>query len=325
MNTEMDAAGIKMSATKKSRKYVYGKDKKTQSELQIMIWPAILFMILFNFLPLFGLIIAFTNYSPMDGVSGIFHSAWNSFANFTFVFKDVFFWPMIRNTLGINFLGIIVGFPVTIMFAFLLNEIMSRKFRSLIQTITYLPHFLSWVIYGGLIMSMLNPSTGVVNWLLMHLHLVHKPVEFMANPKYFWGLAVITGLLKDLGWGAILYLAAIAGVDHSQYEAAAIDGAGRFRRMWHVTLPGILGTVMIMVIFSISGILNNNFNQIYVLQNSLNLPASQVIATYVYQIGLQQFQFAFATAVGLMNSVIALILLVASNMLSKKLTGRGLF
>lgn len=324
-NIGIDAAAVGMKPTKRRKKYAYGMDARTQSELQVMVWPAMFFMILFNFLPLFGLIIAFTNYSPINGIAGIFDSAWNNFANFMFVFKDVFFWPMIRNTLGINILGMIVGFPVTIMFAFLLNEIASQKFRSFIQTITYLPHFLSWVIYGGLIMNMLSPTTGVVNWLLLHLHLVHKPVEFMANPKYFWGLAVTTGLLKDLGWGAILYLAAIAGVEQSQYEAAAIDGAGRFKRMWHITLPGILGTVMIMVIFSISGILNNNFNQIYVLQNSLNLPTSQVIATYVYQIGLQQFQFAYGTAVGLMNSVIALVLLVGSNLLSKKLTGKGLF
>ena len=147
----------------------------------------------------------------------------------------------------------------------------------------------------------------------------------MGDPDYFWGVAIGTNLLKEIGWGAVLYLAAIAGVDQSLYEAAAIDGAGRFKRMLHITLPGILPTVMILIIFAVSGMLNNNFTQIYVLQNSLNLPSSQVIDTFVYRTGLQQFQFASATAIGLMKSVFALVLLVGANILSKKLTKSGLF
>jgi len=290
-----------------------------------MIWPAMVFIFIFNFLPLFGLLMAFKNYTPLDGTLGVFTAAWNNLQNFTELFHSVFFWPMIRNTIGISILGMLVGFPVTIGFALLINEVMNRYFRSFVLTITYLPHFLSWVIYGGLIMSLLMPGTGLVNILLVDLHLAQHPVQFMANPKYFWGIAVGSGLLKDLGWGAILYLAAIAGVDGSLYEAAALDGAGRFQRMWHVTLPGIMGTVVILMIFAISGILNNNFNQIYVLQNSLNLPTSQVISTYVFETGLQQFQFAFATAVGLMNGVMGVLLLLGANWFSKKVTDHGLF
>ncbi|GMA61356.1 ABC transporter permease subunit [Alicyclobacillus fastidiosus] len=309
----------------KQKRFVLGHDFRTQSELQVMIWPAIISIIVFSFIPLFGLLMAFKNYDPTTGIPGIFTSEWNKFQNFLWVFHNYQFWPMIRNTLGINLVGFVVGFPVTIIFALMLNEIINSKFKSLIQTITYLPHFLSWVIYGGLIISLLDPNSGVVNALLLHLHLIKKPIEFLGNPKYFWGIAVITGLLKDIGWGAILYLAAIAGVDQTLYEAAAIDGAGRFKRIWYVTIPGILPTVMIMMIFAVSGMLNNNFNQIYVLQNALNMPTSQVIDTYVYQIGLQQFQFAAATAIGLMKSVIALILLVGANFASKKLTDSGLF
>lgn len=315
----------KVEPKTRRRSFVLGWDRKTQTELQIMIWPALIIMLIFNFLPLVGLLIGFKSYSPLDGVSGVFTAPWNHFQNFLSLFQSVFFWPMIRNTMAINVLGWIVGFPVTIGFALLLNEVTRMRFRSFVQTVTYLPHFLSWVIYGGLIISMLTPGTGVVDSLLVNLHLVKNPVQFMANPDYFWGIAVLSGLLKDLGWGAILYLAAIAGVDQTLYEAAALDGAGRFKRMWHVTLPGIMGTIVILVIFAISGLFNNNFNQIYVLQNSLNLPTSQVIATYIYQIGLQQFQFGMATAVGLMNSAMALILLVGANFFSKRVSGRGLF
>ena len=144
---------------------------------------------------------------------------------------------MVKNTVGINLFGSLVGLPATLLFALLLNEITSLKFKSFIQTITYLPHFLSWVIYGGLFITLLNPQGGIVNYLLMELHLVDKPIQFLGDPQYFWGVAIGTGLLKDIGWGAILYLAAIAGVDQSLYEAAAIDGAGRFKRMMHITIP----------------------------------------------------------------------------------------
>ncbi|MBD0382896.1 ABC transporter permease subunit [Paenibacillus sedimenti] len=232
---------------------------------------------------------------------------------------------MVKNTVGINLFGSLIGIPVTLIFALLLNEIRSPKFKSFIQTVTYLPHFLSWVIFGGLFITLLNPDGGVVNYLLLELGLFDKPIQFLGDPAYFWGVAIGTGLLKKIGWGAILYLAAIAGIDQSLYEAAAIDGAGRFKRMLHISLPGILPTVMILVIFAVSGMLNNNFTQIYVLQNSLNLPASQVIDTYVYRTGLQQFQFASATAIGLMKSVFALALLLGANILSKKLTKSGLF
>lgn len=319
-------AGRTLPAQPHQRKgYKLGYDLRTQSELQVMIWPAVVFMVVFNFLPLVGLIMAFKNYDPTTGIAGIFNGAWNNFQNFLVVFQSYQFWPMVRNTLGINLLSSAFGIPLTIVFALLLNEVQSAKFRSLVQTVTYLPHFLSWVIYGGLVINLLDPQSGVFNYLLVHLHIVHKPVEFLASPNYFWGLAVVTGLLKDLGWGAILYLAAIAGVDQALYEAAAIDGAGRYKRMWHVTVPGIMPTLMIMIIFAVSGMLNNNFTQIYVLQNSLNMSASQVIDTYVYQIGLQQFQFAAATAIGLMKSVFGLVLLVGANIASKKLTDSGLF
>lgn len=290
-----------------------------------MLWPAVILMLIFNFFPLFGLLIAFKDYDPVSGVRGIFESSWNHFNNFTTIYHDFQFWPMVKNTLGINLLGSLIGIPVTLSFALLLNEIRSNRFKSFIQTVTYLPHFLSWVIYGGLFITILTPGGGIVNYLLMEFHLVHKPVQFLADPHYFWGLAIVTNLLKDIGWGAILYLAAMAGVDQSLYEAAAIDGAGRLKRILHVTIPGIMPTLMILIIFAVSGMLNNNFTQIYVFQNSLNMSASQVIDTYVYQTGILQFQFDTAAAIGLMKSILALVLLVGANYASNKLTKSGLF
>ncbi|WP_167198409.1 ABC transporter permease subunit [Paenibacillus sp. BK720] len=310
---------------KRQKGYALQSDLRTQTELVVMIGPGVISIIVFSFLPLFGLLMAFKHYDPISGVKGIFASPWNHFDNFKLIFDNFQFLPMVKNTLGINLIGSLVGIPVTIIFALLLNEIVSTRFKSAIQTITYLPHFLSWVIYGGLYITLLNPQEGIINYLLVHLHLVKEPLQFLSDPSYFWGLAIVTNLLKDLGWGAILYLAAMAGVDQSLYEAAAIDGAGRFKRMFHVTLPGIMPTLMIMIIFAVSGMLNNNFTQIYVLQNSLNMPASQVIDTYVYQTGLLNFQFDVATAIGLMKSVLALVLLVGANYASKKITKSGLF
>jgi putative aldouronate transport system permease protein len=325
MNTVTERVLLDGVKKRKRKAHVLGHDLRTQLELKIMLLPAVLFIVIFNFFPLFGLLMAFKNYDPFTGVKGIFTSEWNNFENFTLIFDNFQFWPMVKNTIGINLLGSLVGMPVTLLFALLLNEITGSKFKSLIQSVTYLPHFLSWVIYGGLFISMLSPQGGVVNYLLMELHLVNKPIQFLGDPSYFWGLTVVTGLLKDLGWGAILYLAAIAGVDQSLYEASAIDGAGRFKRMLHITIPEITPTVMIMIIFAVSGMLNNNFTQIYVFQNTLNIDASQVIDTYLYQTGLLNFQFAMATAIGLMKSVLALLLLLGANIASKKLTQSGLF
>ncbi|MDQ0877810.1 putative aldouronate transport system permease protein [Paenibacillus sp. V4I3] len=316
---------VGLDGVKKRKAHVLGHDLRTQLELKLMLWPGVLFIAIFNFFPLFGLLMAFKEYDPFTGLKGIFTSEWNNFENFTMIFDNFQFWPMLKNTIGINLLGSLVGLPATLLFALLLNEITSTKFKSLIQSVTYLPHFLSWVIYGGLFISLLNPQDGIVNYLLMEFHLVHKPIQFLGDPSYFWGLTIVTGLLKDIGWGAILYLAAIAGVDQSLYEAAAIDGASRFKRMLHITIPEIMPTVAILLIFAVSGMLNNNFTQIYVFQNTLNIDASQVIDTYLYQTGLLNFQFAMATAIGLMKSVLALLLLLGANVASKKLTQSGLF
>ena len=310
---------------KNTKNYGDGRDRKTQLELYAMMAPATVLIILFSIVPLFGLLIAFENYRPVSGVAGIFTSPWNNFKNFKILFKNYDFIPMLKNTLGINLLNNLISIPVTLFFALMLNEVMNEKFKSLIQTVTYMPHFLSWVVFGGLFMTLLSTDNGFVNSIMMNIGLIKDPIGFMAEPKYFWGITVISSLLKELGWGAILYIAAIAGISQDLYEAAMIDGAGRFKRMWYITIPCIKPTLMIMIIFAVSGMLNNNFTQIYVFQNSLNISASQVIDTYIYEYGLRQMQFGVATAVNLVKSVIAMILLLGANKISNKLTGSGLF
>ena len=232
---------------------------------------------------------------------------------------------MLVNTLGINLLGNLVNIPAALFFALLINEIASPFLKKSVQTLTYMPHFISWVVFGGIVITLLS-SDGPINNFLVNTGIFKNSVVFMAQPKKFWAIAIISNLIKELGWSTILYTAAIAGVDQELYEAAEIDGAGRFRRMISITIPCIKGTVMIMVIFAVAGILNNNFDQIYVLQNSFNLERSEVIDTYIYKIGIQQLQFGMAAAVNITKSFFSLaLLLLANGIVSKLSDGYGLF
>lgn len=296
-----------------------------QWALQSMILPGVLFILVFTFIPLYGVIIAFKDYSIVTGIGGIFSSEWVGLANFREFVTDINFRNMLRNTLGINGLSLLINFPITILFALLLNELTLPRFKKLTQTITYLPHFISWSIFGGLIINILSPSNGIVNYLLLQFGLVSEPIHFLGEAQYFWLLAVLTQLVKDLGWSAILYLAAIASIDQEMYEAAYMDGASRFRRIWHITLPAITGTIVILLVFAVSNILNSGFDQFFVLQNPLNIDYSEVIDTYVYKVGLREFRMEYATAVGLMKTVIALFLLYFANFAAKKMTGKGIF
>ncbi|TVQ20426.1 MAG: sugar ABC transporter permease [Spirochaetaceae bacterium] len=295
---------------------------KSQIALQSMILPGLLVFLVFEYGPMFGLQIAFRDYTL---VSGFFDAPWVGFRHFQRLLVDPNLWTIVRNTLGINVLGLILGFPAPLLFALFLTELRNQKFKKFTQTVSYLPHFVSWVVFGGLVINLLSPSTGAINRVLMNLGLIDDAIFFMGRPDYFWFIAVLSGILKGFGWGAILYLAAMAGVDPQLYEAAIVDGAGRFKRMWHITLPCIMGTTVILLIFAISGMLSNGFEQIWVLQNSLNVSRSEVIDTYVYKVGLQQMRFSFATAVGFLRSILAVMLVVGANTLSTRITEKGLF
>ena len=309
---------------KQERRARPGYELGVQVQLHSMMLPGLVMMIMFSIVPLFGLILAFKNYKVTSGIAGIFTSPFYGFQNFKIIFANHDFANMLRNTLGINLIGQLVSIPLTIMLALFINEIPHTSMKNTVKTVTYMPHFVSWVVFGTIVINLLT-SDGVVNQMLLALGALKTPVVFMAKPGYFWTISIVSSLVKEIGWGTILYTAAISGVDVALYEAAEIDGAGRYRKMWYVTLPCIKNTITIMIIFAVAGIMNNNFDQIYVLQNSFNLERSEVIDTYIYKVGLQQLQFGMASAINMFKSAIALALLFMANFASKKLTDNGLF
>ncbi|MCM3111996.1 ABC transporter permease [Lederbergia lenta] len=297
------------------------KDIISQKQLQVMAILGVAWMIVFNYIPMYGLIIAFKEYSVIRTIA---EAPWVGLMHFREFVQDDNFWIVIKNTLGISLIKLIIGFPLPIIFALLMNELTSLKFKKAVQTITYLPHFLSWVVLGGILTTWLA-DVGIMNDILIGLGISNERLNFLAEPDYFWGIVIISDIWKELGWSAIIYLAAIAGVSTELYEAATIDGANKFQRMWHVTLPAIRPTITILFILAVSGILNTNFDQILVLKNALNESASSVIDIYVYQVGIQNARYSYATAVGLLKSIIAFILLLSANKITKKLDGTSLF
>lgn len=294
---------------------------KKQRYLLLMVIPGMIWLLIFCYFPMYGCQIAFQNYRITDtiGTSEFVGMKW-----FIRFFQDNNFWTVMKNTLGISFLKLLFGFTLPIVFALLLNEIRNMKFKRMVQTISYLPHFLSWVILGGIMITWLS-DTGLINDVLLALRLINVRTAFLAKPEYFWGISVISEVWKELGWGAIIYLAAIAGIDPTQYEAAEIDGANRFQKLWNITLPEISSTVAIMFILQVGNIMGSNFDQIFVLNNALNDSASNVIDMFVYKQGITRANYSYATAIGLFRSAISLLLLVIANKVTEKLEGSALF
>ena len=277
-------------------------------------------MIIFNFIPMYGGIIAFKDY---DIIRTIAEAPWVGLKHFKEFLADENFGYVMKNTLGISLLKLLT-FPLPIIFALFLNEVRSLRYKKAIQTISYLPHFLSWVVLGGILATWLS-DVGIINDIFMALHIIDQPISFLAEPKYFWTILITSDVWKELGWSAIIYLAAITSISPEMYEAATIDGAGRFQQMWYVTLPSIKGTISILFILAVSGVLNSNFDQILVLRNSLNDSASNVIDYYVYYTGISTGRYSYSAAIGLFKSVIAFILLLIANQVSKKLNETSLF
>ena len=304
-------------------KKIKGHAKKSsgQWELQAMVWPAILLMILFNFLPMFGLIIAFQDYSPM---AGFVDSQFVGLANFQAFLKDKDFYNVLLNTFGISFLKLLIGFPLEIILAIMLNELRPGKFKKFSQTVSYLPHFLSWVILGGMMGAWLG-SSGLLNNVLMSLNIIDTPISFLGNASNYWWVATLSDIWKEVGWGTILYLAAMSGIDPGLYEAAKMDGAKKLQQIWHITLPGIKDIVILMFVLRIGSLFGSNLDQALVLQNPSNLMRSEIIDSYVYHLGMAQGDFSFATAVGIFSSVVAVTLLVLANLSTKKYNDSSIF
>jgi len=300
--------------------------KRLQREkyLQFMALAGLIWMFIFNYLPMYGILAAFKrNYRITDSIFsfGFLTSPWaasGGFGHFIAFIKDTEFLNILTNTLGISLLKLLIAFPLPIIFALLLNELRSPGFKRTVQTISYLPHFLSWVVLGGILTTWLS-DTGFLNELLVKIGLTKDGIAFLAYPKYFWGIVVISDVWKELGWSSIIYLAAISSIDQEMYEAAELDGVGRFRKIWAITLPCIMGTITILFILAVGGLLNSNFDQILVLWNPLNQGRSTVIDIYTYHVAMRSMRFSYASAIGLFKSVVAFSLLFGANQVTKKL------
>jgi putative aldouronate transport system permease protein len=281
--------------------------------LYVMFTPVLLFYIIFKYIPMFGIIIAFKDYNIFKGIWG---SPWVGLENFMLFFESHYFFRLIRNTFLISFYGLIFGFPAPILLALALNELRDGWFKKMTQTISYLPHFLSSVIIAGIYTSLLRPETGLINNIRAAFGL--ERIYFLIQPEYFRSLYTIMGVWAGIGWGSIIYLAALTGIDPELYEACVIDGGGRIRQTVHITIPGILPTVMIMLIFRVGDLLSVGSDSILLLYTPSTYETADVISTYVYRRGLIDADYSFSAAVGLFNSVIAMVLLTISNALSKK-------
>jgi len=291
-----------------------------QKYLYMMSIPFVILVIIFNYLPLWGWTMAFQNYKP--GIS-FSEQEWVGFKNFAELFSDDRFYLVLRNTLAMSTLGLVIGFVFPIMFAVLLNEVRLSYFKRTVQTITYLPHFVSWVVVAGIITKMLSIDGGIVNELLVNWGIIDKPIQFMAKGEYFWGIVVASDLWKEMGWNAIIFLAAIAGIDSQLYEAAKVDGAGRWRQIWHVTLPGIRPTILVLLILSIGHLTSIGFEKQFLLGNSLTVDYSEVLDLYALNYGIGLGRFSYGTAIGIFNSVVSIILLLIANGIFKRFSNQS--
>jgi len=282
----------------------------------LLIIPGILFFILFKYVPMYGIIIAFKEVMPFDGIKEMLAAPWVGLKHFETFFNSYYFPQLMRNTIVISGLKLLIGFPAPVIFAILLNEVRHTMFKRTIQTISYMPHFISMVVLAGLIVTLLTTDGGLVNNLIVKLG--GSPIYFLGDNKYFRGVLILSSVWKDLGWNAIIYLAAITSVDPQLFEAARVDGAGKFRQIWNITLPSISNIVVIMLILSIGNILEAGFEQVLLLYSQPVYETGDIIDTFVYRRGIQQMDYSFATAVGFFKSAIAFVLVIAANTIAKK-------
>ena len=301
------------------RKSVF-KNMLKHYQLYLFFLPVAIWLIVFKYVPMFGLVLSFKQYNIFDG---IWDSPWIGFDNYIKAFNSPAFISSFTNTIIISLSMLLVSFPMSIIFALLLNEIRNAKFKKFVQTVSYLPHFISWAVAGGMIYMLLSPDTGVVNLVLKQMGF--SGINLLGDTKYFRGLIVAADIWKNMGWGAIIYMAALAGVDEEQYEAAYIDGAGRFKMIRYITLPSISNTIIVMLILRIGRLFDVSFEQIFILVNPTVQRVGETISYYIYRVGLSNpTNFGFASAIGLFESVICLVLVVAANNISKKFSdGEG--
>jgi putative aldouronate transport system permease protein len=283
-------------------------------QLLIFCIPAVVYMLLFNYGPIWGIQIAFKKFSAARGIIG---SRWIGLDNFIRYFTSPYFTRTFFNTLKLSFLQLLIGFPVPIILALMLNQVEHSWYKRFVQTVTYAPHFISVVVMAGMIMLFLSPSVGIVNNVLRRFGI--EPVFFMIKPEIFPWIYVLSGIWQNAGWGMIIYLAAISSIDPTLYEAAIIDGANRLQRIAYIDIPSILPTIVIVLVLRVGRLMDVGWQKAYLLQNQLNLPASELIQTYVYKIGILQGEYHYSAAIGLFNSIINLVLIYSVNSVAKRL------
>lgn len=296
---------------------------KRDALLYAMLLPGVLYLIIFKYIPMTGVIIAFEDFKPYWGLKGIFTSDFVGWRWFQQFFNSIYAKRLIWNTLVISIYKLFWGFPAPILLALFLNEIRSKHFKRTVQTVSYIPHFLSWVIIAGLVQQMTSTDGGIINQIIKSLG--GQELYFLGDPKYFRGILVISSIWKGIGWESIIYLAAIAGIDQEFYEAAKVDGAGFFRCMWHITLPSILPIISIMLVLQTGDLLDAGFEQILMLLNANVYSVGDVIDTYVYRNGIQNMDYSFSMAVSLFKSVVSLILVVLANKTAHKMGQEGIW
>jgi ABC-type polysaccharide transport system, permease component len=294
---------------------------KKHKWLLLMLLPVMAWYVIFAYGPMYGIQLAFKDYNFAEGIWG---SPWVGMKHFVYLFtSSPDFLNILKNTIVISFYHIIFGFPAPIILALLFNEIRVSIFKKVAQTISYLPHFLSWIVIGGILVTILSPTTGVVNHVLNLIGI--DPIYFLGSETYFRFTLVLSGIWKEVGWGTIIYLAALAGIDQQMYEAAVIDGANRWKQTIHITIPTIMPVISILLILRVGGVLDAGFDQILTLYSPAVYSVADVIDTYVYRIGLQNFQFSLTTAVGLFKNVVGLMLVLFANYIIKKMGQEGIY
>ncbi|WP_299093604.1 sugar ABC transporter permease [uncultured Metabacillus sp.] len=288
--------------------------------LYLLLIPGILYFLIFKYAPMWGVVIAFQDYSPFKGMLG---SEWVGFENFINFFQNPDFFRLLRNTFILAALDLVFFFPAPIILSLLLNELRINSYKRTIQTFIYVPHFMSWVIVASITYIFFTTSGGVMNEIVSYFY--GKEINFLSSPEWFRPLIMGQIIWKETGWGTVIFLAALATVDQEQYEAAIVDGAGRFRRLWHVTLPAVRSTIIVLLILRLGNFLDTGFQQIFLMSNSLNRSVADVFDTYVYFVGITQGAYSYSTAVGLFKSVVGIILVLGANKLAKKMGQDGIF
>ena len=311
-----------MRAVKNSYWKQEWKNVRRYKDLLALFTIVIAYFVIFKYIPMYGVTLAFKDFRLK---LGILRSPWAGLKHFRLLFSTPSFFEVLRNTVSISLLRIVFGFPAPILLALLLNELRDGPFKKTVQTVSYLPHFLSWVVVAGLMTQLLSPNNGAVNYVLTKYMGFEKPIFFLGDNSYFRGTLIVSDIWKEVGWGSVLYIATIAGISPELYEAAVVDGATRFQRLLHVTLPSILPTITVMLILRVGSVMDAGFDQVFNLYNSAVYKTGDIIDTFVYRYGLGDMQYSFSTAVGLFKNVIGFVLVVGTNAITNKLNGTGIW